>query len=242
MTNRYVGLGSTLRLIDVCPPFRRHLDIGLEKKGYGNTKSVFEYPKRGPRIRNTCSPSIHETLEALSIDKPPPQFITTALLDVFYERLYFILPVISREDFEAQILDLDSRGTEHGESDFSPVFYGVLAMAALSIPSDNHIFNDTSLTGYQGSDLAALFFEQSSKLARSKPVQDIQGSEGGGSEVRGSRSLNNVMGLTLQAAYMASIGNQAEAWISIGQAARLGQDIGLHVSIDRYYVHQRIAI
>ena len=215
----------------MCPPFRRHLDIGLEQKGYGNTKSVFEYPSQPPRSRNTPNSSNYETTDPFSTDELPPQHVTSTLMDIFYERIYFIFPILSREDLEAQVMTLTSSENIMGQSDFLPVFYGVLAVAALSIPGDHQMLKNEAFTGRQGSDLAAIFFERSTKFAKSKSSWSSQHLQSRRTEPRAPRNLNNVTALALQAAYMASIGNQAEAWISIGQAARLGQDIGLHVSI-----------
>lgn len=158
-------------MIDVCPPFRRHLDQGLEKKGCGNWNAVFVHP-----LDSRGSPFADHASDA---EELPPTLLTSLLVEWYYERLHYIYPIISRADFQSQMTRLTMRmgaqGTEKhdgGCPDFLAAFYGVLAMAALSMPS-SHIasIQSQSLQGWKDVQLAPVFFQRSVACNRSYPAQ-----------------------------------------------------------------------
>jgi len=226
-----------MSVIDICMPYREHINRGLENKGYEDRNNFL-----GP------APSICEALTPQSTEAGsentgpftyghlPPALLVEVLLPSFYERMYFILPVITKADFETQLAELTGASDQAiRESDFLPVLYGLLAVAALNVPQNCQRLDDETLAPYRNTDLGASYF------ALSTTCKPFNGHHYGGQSSVGPstgrptppyprRSLNPVIALVLQAAYLAAIGSQAEAWILIGQAVRLGQDLGLHVS------------
>ena len=235
---RYIGLSSTMSVIDICMPFREHINRGLEQKGYDNHNNFL-----GP------APSICEAMTPQSTDHSsdiaksfvygqiPSLTLVNLLLPGFYDRMYFILPVMTRSDFDAGLANLKRvTGQAALESDFLPVLYALLAVAALNTPKDILAFeNDESLAVYRDMHLGANYFALSTMChplnAQYCGVQSIAGqSLNRLTPPYPRRSLNPIITLILQAAYLSAIGSQAEAWILIRQAVGLGQDLGLHVS------------
>jgi hypothetical protein len=143
----------------------------------------------------------------------------------YYEKLHFALPVIAKEEFQSQLEALIATpNTDMRDSHFLPVFYAVLALASLSSPWDRDNRRDEKLAALKNADLGTLFFERS---VVSNSTSADYGRLPKSPSVR--RNLSQVIALIIQAAYLAAIGCQAEAWISIGSATRLAQDLGLHV-------------
>ncbi|CAI7663847.1 unnamed protein product [Penicillium glandicola] len=141
------------------------------------------------------------------------------------------MPVISRADFEAQWSKVNMADPDKANTGFLSVIYGILAVAVLSFPTDHDVFLGDAVAEDRGKDLAAHFFQGSVASLRelryvtshpeAKPMDGVEDH---------GQSLNHVVALALQGSFLSSIGNQADAWIAIGQAARHGQDIGLHRS------------
>lgn len=234
---RYIGLSSTMSVIDICMPFREHINRGLEQKGYDNHNN-FLGP--APSICEAMTPqspdTSNDTVRSFTYGHLPAPRIVNLLLPGFYDRMYSILPVMGRDDFEAELAKLYNASEQAvQESDFLPVLYALLAVAALNTPKDlRDGLGDESLAPYQSADLGANYFALSTMShplnAQYSGVQSITGQIPNRlTPPYPRRSLNPVITLILQAAYLSAIGSQAEAWILIRQAVGLGQDLGLHV-------------
>jgi hypothetical protein len=227
---RYVGLGATMSVMDICTPFRERINHGLEKKGYSaqNTFLGLASPASGNSTSRAGDFHPEQTSALCYGDLPPPALIKI-LTDCFYNRLHYIVPVISEKDFRAQLSRLTSAREDAMKSDFVPVMYSIFALAAFLISHDHQDSSHEVLSDYGEVNLASMFFE----LATTSPQSGF--SQGGQTsacftQAYPRRTLNTVIAAVLQVAYLATLGSQADAWILIGQAARLGQDLGLHVS------------
>lgn len=226
---RYIGLGSTVSLVDMCMPFRKHLHTGLQNKGYDNGGTIFCHPPQAPEKSVTLSLPFDEITFSVNKSRLLDLALVKVLVQWYYETIHLTIPVISKEDFHSQLGVLYAPNTESTKSQFLPIFYGVLAIAALSIPSNNEGLRSGRLGSFDRAHLSSLFFECSVESNHISPCTGRHFSVGP-KEPGVGRSLSSVIALVLQSYYLASIGYQAEAWISVGQAIRLGQDIGLHVS------------
>lgn len=216
---RYVGLGSTISVIDACPPFREYLERNVEKSLEG-TADPTPSSLASRNFTTNHTPPTSGTIRQL-----PPAPLFDALVKWFYDRLHFMMPVITQSDFERQRSELGLNTT----SGFLSVSYGLLAMAALSFPKDRSIFEVEGWAIYKDANMAAQFYESSVASLRESMTPTLQLKEPIQQPDNG-RSLNRIIAVALHASFLASTGRQADAWLCIGQAVRLGQDIGLHVS------------
>jgi Fungal specific transcription factor domain len=222
-SGRYVGLGSTISVIDACPPFGNYLERHFERRRSQESQVDSATNLEGPAMTTPLLRSEGPDMRC----KLPPNALLRILAETFFSRLYFMMPVISESDFHKELskLNLDNQEATVA-SDFLPILFGVLAMAALSLPSDHQVFNEEETRVYRESNMAADFFQKSLDTYQFVANTSWRSNR---NDVPSASSLNSTIAVALQAAYLSSTGCQAEAWIGIGQAARFGQDIGLHV-------------
>ncbi|KAL2833704.1 fungal-specific transcription factor domain-containing protein [Aspergillus cavernicola] len=223
---RYIGLGSTIGVIDACQPFREYLDRNVEKGVNGATSSMLD-----TAIASGSHLTRKDSAERGEAPRLPPKPLVDVLVRWFYDRLYFMMPVISKADFEAQWSKVNMGDPDKANAGFLSVIYGILAVAVLSFPTDHDVFSGDAVAEGQDKDMAAHFFQGS--VASSRELRYVTSHPEAKTMDRvedHGLSLNHVVALALQGSFLSSIGNQANAWIAIGQAARHGQDIGLHRS------------
>ncbi|KAH8645413.1 fungal-specific transcription factor domain-containing protein [Xylariales sp. PMI_506] len=238
---RYVGLGGTVSVIDICTAFRDRINRGLGSKGYKSC-SNFSIPAAGaPRARWSfrrvdTAKEASSTTSSLHIrprvdpwdDHSPPQTLVSVLVDLFYDKLYTIFPAICRADFERQLAVFQSRSNQSENCDFGSVLYSLLAFASPLLPTDHEIATGGDMPVVDLADLGAFLLDRARYCGQGVDLATTEGYYIPDSQPL--RSLNHIIALTLRAGYLATTGRSAEAWLSIGQAVRLGLDSGLHRS------------
>ena len=160
-------------------------------------------------------------------DSLPPVALMDTLIDAFFLNIYKLFPIIEAEDFRRHYLVLLSRnGARPG---FLSLLYAILAVSARQISKSHPVWAKDNCMEYRDLDLGAYFHS----LAISALGHDGNGSSIWVSSVLPSfyhgTNMNTVTSLTILSMYLTQAGLLNEAWIMVGQAARLGQTMGLHV-------------
>lgn len=212
---RYVGLGSTASVaVENCIGLRRYITQGLEKKGYEMEETFFISPEA--------------THSEETIDKPfkqsgraplPPPDLVELLISLYVNELAYLFPITTENEVRQGYQKLNTPGEwDHGHA---AAFYAALAVAAPLLTADNVIFDHLDKKWVAS---GPSFYNQAMRFIN-MPFS--------GKKQRKERSQDIVTALGLLSMYLAETGSQAEAWISVGRAIRIAQDIGLHRSPER---------
>ena len=222
MLHRYVGSQATISIVNVCDGLRTYIQNGLEEKGYETKESYWGSPSE------TVDPAhrFHGRRDAWNL---PPFRLVNALVQCFFEKLYTVFPIIERDDFLSQYRQLTSGVS--ADNDFIPVVFALLALSASILPLDDPIFDERDCNNYRHPNLG-LYFYAMAKNALDYTHYTVVSLENLTFPLNTQpNSINKVIALGLSSAYLAATGHEAEAWTTIGSVVRLGQDLGLHVSI-----------
>ena len=203
--------------MDTCVGLRRHITQGLEKKGYEGGETFFTSPVP---IGTTTTSTLQNTLR----EEMPPQTLADLLLELYFKELSFLFPII----LEADVRSIRDRllHEESANCGAAAIFFSVLAVAAPLIPTIHPIFDDVSLK-YRDGDMGTSFYNLAFYFANSSAGEKVE---------RRGKSQDIVLSLGLLSIYLAETGSQAESWIMVGRAIRLGQDLGLHRSPERLHL------
>lgn len=137
--------------------------------------------------------------------------------------------MVQRDDFEQQYNRL--RDMEAAEGDFIAVLFAMLAISAPMLSLDDPVFDQPDCAMYRQPNLGLFFYSVArNSLDFTHDALVTMGTLTSPLSTQ-KNSINKVMALGLLAAYLAATGNEAEAWTTIGSVVRLGQDLGLHVSL-----------
>jgi hypothetical protein len=159
----------------------------------------FKHGQLWPRL--SCLPQA----EALP---RPPHYISNLLIDIYFEQLHFVLPIIYKPHFMQRYkLLLNNRSRGDVDAGFLAVFFAVCACASGLLPKEPG--TSSLFTGLQ-------YYESAMILH--------QGSIGEG-------TIEQVQTLALLSMCSAGWNSLAQSWKFAGQAVRAAQDLGLHVSI-----------
>ncbi|RDW82758.1 hypothetical protein BP6252_03870 [Coleophoma cylindrospora] len=218
---RYVGLGSTASVVDTCVGLRRHIYEGLEKKGIENEETIFRSPQE--TVTEAAIPTAQDMLSREMPSRP----LIRLLMDTFSADLYFLFPIIAKDDINTIYNTLQR--DELVDTGVAAIFFAVLAISALLIPPNHEIFANIDAR-YQSMDCSASFYSTALWFSNS-PQRNMAR--------RNGKLQDNVVALGLLSMYLAAIGSQAEAWIMVGTAIRHGQDLGLHRSPERLQLPQK---
>lgn len=214
---RYVGLGSTTSVaVENCIGLRRHITKGLERKGYQSEETFLTSPE---------ATSIEESIEAPlksrgRINLPPPELVDI-LVTIYTKDLAYLFPITTEDDIRRTYRKLLAPG--EWDPGHAAVFFAVLVVAAPLLPTDHMVFDVIHPT-WRSKHLGATLFNQAMAFVN-MPFN--------GNNKHKGRSQDMVVALGLLSMYLAETSSQAEAWISIGRAIRIAQDIGLHRSPER---------
>jgi hypothetical protein len=212
---RYVGLGSTAGVaVENCIGLRRHISKGLEKRGYEAEETFFTTPE---------ATHLEQAAEATSaqiahLELPPPELVDV-LVSIYAKDLAYLFPITSEYDVRRGYENLLSPGA--WDPGHAAAFYALLAVATPLLSADNAIFSGIDKKWVSA---GPLFYNQAMRFVN-MPFNDKSKRKG--------RSSDMVIALGLLSMYLAETGSQAEAWISVGRAIRIAQDIGLHRSPER---------
>ncbi|KIW65410.1 hypothetical protein PV04_07673 [Phialophora macrospora] len=212
---RYVGLGSTTSVVDRCIGVRRHINNGLQKKGFGN----------GETFSGSQSTPSREHYSPIALTRPdaswPPRRLVGILFDIYDQHLYPVYPVVSASELEVVYDEvLEGNTPNPGQA---AVLFAALAAAAPLVDHELDSFKRSD-SKYSRENLGPHFFHLANHWSNFTPPVP---------EELEIHPQDNVVAFALLSIYLAEIGNLAEAWVMNGRAIRLGQDIGLHRSPDR---------
>ncbi|RAH85563.1 hypothetical protein BO86DRAFT_354211 [Aspergillus japonicus CBS 114.51] len=136
----------------------------------------------------------------------PPRYISDLLIDIYFERLHYTFPILYQPDFMIQYQKLkdtkDLTGLDRG---FLAVYFAICACASGLLPQAP---GASTLAGMEYYQKALLMFFASS----------------------GEVFIEQVQCLGLLALCCAGWNVLAQGWRLAGQAVRIAQDLGLHLS------------
>ncbi|KAJ5290233.1 uncharacterized protein N7443_010486 [Penicillium atrosanguineum] len=162
------------------------------------------------------------TLDVTRFEEP----ILLALIEIFYASIYPIFPIIHRRSFQLQYdrwmaARKDGRGTGKDETEFSFLFYALLAVAASIIPEEHMIFNQPEMEVYKRVDLADLLFSHATSISPGLQYQQNVTS-----------AINVVIAQGLLSLFLTEKGTVNDAWVTAGHAIRLYQGLDVEDNMD----------
>ena len=173
-----------------------------------DTTSVLELPFF---VRGQTWPPLPYLPEAKQLVRPP-RYVSDLLINLYFDQLHFIMPVIYKPHFmqRYQIL-LNGHQSENLDVAFLSVFFAVCACASGLLPRENG--SSSTAAQYYGPGLQ---YYESAVLLHFKSV--------------GEGSIEQVQCLALLSMCTAGWNTLTLSWKWAGQALRASQDLGLHVS------------
>ncbi|KAJ5103532.1 Transcription factor [Penicillium argentinense] len=153
--------------------------------------------------------------------------LITVLVDLFYQSIYSIFPIIHARNFRPQydrwLCDHQENYTgqriDDDDNEFSFLLYALLSVAASLIPKDHAIFEQDGCQIYQLVNLDDLIYSHATSLSSGRPYQRNP-----------TAAINTVAAQGLLSLYLTERGRVNEAWVIAGHAIRLYQ--GLNVEDD----------
>lgn len=213
---RYIGLGSMTSIIDACEGLRRHIYSGLEKKGYLPRESFLSSPKSTYDVvaSNDYSHRRDSILRLL-----PSAQVIDFLIDTYERDLYAMFPI--RKGSEVRSAFRDLQNFDEPDVGSAAILFALLAVA---LPLARHSRRNEleRLFGRQDFSTAESQYYDIAKRLIDTPLAESRRST--------KRNWKIVTALGLLSMYLGEIGSQADAWIAVGRAVRMGQDLGFHVS------------
>lgn len=136
----------------------------------------------------------------------PPKYVADLLVGLYFNHLHYTFPVLYKPYFMEQCQRIYSRqGDKSADGKFLSVFFAVCACASSLLSAD------TSSSGFPGID----YYEKALLLHFASI---------------GQASLEKVQCLALLAMCTAGWNTLSTSWNYTGQAARVAQDLGMHLS------------
>ncbi|KAF3002179.1 hypothetical protein E8E14_007110 [Neopestalotiopsis sp. 37M] len=213
---RYIGLGSTVSVaVENCIGLRRYITKGLERKGYETEESFFT-SLEATHVDDTAGGLTRSSAATLDL---PPKDLVNILVCTYSKNLEHLFPITTEHDIRHIHQKLSSVDT--WDPGHAAVFYALLAVSIPLVSSEDVIFNTV---GRHWASAGPLFYNRAMHFVNTPSSKKAQ---------RQGRRLDMVTALGLLSVYLTETGSQAEAWISIGRAIRIAQDIGLHRSSEK---------
>jgi hypothetical protein len=154
-------------------------------------------------------PSASERVENL------PESLARALIDVFFEAIFPIFPIISEHEFRKRYMNYDTSFHDR-KTGFSSSLCALLAVSAPHLQPDHSVFSEPDVRLYQSLDLGSLLYSHAVADKFANPVF----SPGDNESVSG---IHLVIAQGLLSLYLAERGNVNDAWMTVGHAIRLYQ-------------------
>ncbi|PFH52693.1 hypothetical protein AMATHDRAFT_56791 [Amanita thiersii Skay4041] len=151
----------------------------------------------------------------------PERDLSDKLVEAYFTRLHFLMPVLDKPSFLQQYQQLmdnkDDLRFVRSQAAFLSLVFAVFACAA-------HLVNDPRLSTNGRLDdggIGMVYYE------RALILQYIS---------HASIQIAHVQGFILMSSFLCSINCLPQAWLLVGQAVRIGQDLGLHRSPRRLLI------
>ncbi|KAH7028762.1 fungal-specific transcription factor domain-containing protein [Microdochium trichocladiopsis] len=219
---RYIGLGSTAPVaVENCIGLRLFITQTLKEKGF-ESEDIFLGSPEAHRIKAQQSDEIPPELALPSVLLPPAELVHV-LLATYKHHLGDLLPIVGESDIRRRYDNL-AASPETCDAANVAVVFAALAVATPLVDFEDEAFGELD-TRWRTDDNGAAFYQQAMEF-----VDSPMSSTGGATK---ARSLDMVITLSLLSVYHAETSSQAEAWIMVGRAIRIAQDIGLHRSPKR---------
>lgn len=144
----------------------------------------------------------------------PDEDLCDKLVDTYFERLHFLMPVLDKPSFMPRYRQLMAKRNDidfiQAQAAFISVVFAVFACAA-------HLVNDPRLTGENQDDggMGMVYYERALILHYISHA---------------SIQVSHVQCFILMSSFLCSINCLPQAWLLVGQAVRTAQDLGLHRS------------
>jgi hypothetical protein len=213
---RYIGLGSTVSVaVENCIGLRRYITKGLERKGYEIEESFFT-SLEATHIDDTTSGLSKPSAATLEL---PPTDLVNVLVCTYAKNLEHLFPITTEHEIRHIHQKLST--VDNWDPGHAAVFYALLAVSIPLVSPEDVIFNTV---GRHWASAGPLFYNRAMYFVNTPSSKKAQ---------RQGRRLDMVTALGLLSVYLTETGSQAEAWISIGRAIRIAQDIGLHRSSEK---------
>ncbi|KAH7100638.1 fungal-specific transcription factor domain-containing protein [Auriculariales sp. MPI-PUGE-AT-0066] len=151
-------------------------------------------------------PGVHEV-------EWPARDLADKLIDAYFERFHFLLPVLDKQSFLADYHRLIEETNDEDDTDAAivSVIFAVFACAARFV-DDPRLAKEVSVE--QGG-VGMIYYERAMILYYIG---------------QGNPQLAQVQAFVLLASFLCSINCLPRAWLTVGQAVRTAQDLGLHRS------------
>ncbi|KAF8845712.1 hypothetical protein BDN67DRAFT_961332 [Paxillus ammoniavirescens] len=209
---RWMGGSSTMSLIQ---SFR-----ALTTNPLHRVSPMEEDPRApGPSVNKLYFPAsiffgkIHALPGAEEVEYPDED-LCDKLVEAYFERFHFLMPVLDKPLFMARYRHLMGRRGDtsfiQAEAAFISVVFAVFACAA-------RLVNDPRLTGDRPDDggMGMVYYERALILHYISHA---------------SIQVSHVQSLILMSSFLCSLNCLPQAWLLVGQAVRSAQDLGLHRS------------
>lgn len=151
-------------------------------------------------------------------EEMPPASLVNTLFEIWAKDILFLFPILLEADVRAIHIKLLTQETV--DTGYAAVFFAVLAVASPLLPQSHEVYDKIDFK-YRDTNMGSSFYNLAMYFCNSSST---------GKSERKGKSQDTVAAVGLMSLYLAEIGSQAEAWIMVGRAIRLGQDLGLHVS------------
>ena len=144
----------------------------------------------------------------------PPKYIADLLLQLYFGQLHPVMPILEETAFKSKYSAVYSLG-KCPDAAFLSILLGVFATAARLLPG-------ASKTGP-----ASEYFEQA-RVIHCLAMRE------------GAAQIEHVQCLALMSVYLGGINDMPQSWLYAGQAVRMAQDLGLHVSFPPQIENKRL--
>ncbi|EJD53845.1 hypothetical protein AURDEDRAFT_110574 [Auricularia subglabra TFB-10046 SS5] len=143
----------------------------------------------------------------------PERDLADKLIDAYFERFHFLLPVLDKISFLEDYNRLMDENASHDEAGFMSVVFAVFACAARFV-EDPRLTEGVSA---EEGGVGMIYYERAMILYYIGNTQ-------------GNTQLAQVQAFVLLASFLCSVNCLPQAWLLVGQAVRTAQDLGLHRS------------
>lgn len=213
---RYIGLGSTVSVaVENCIGLRRYITRGLKRRGFETEESFFTSLDT-TQFHDPINAAMPQSTAILDL---PPKELVEVLICTYIKDLEHLFPITTGHETRLNYQRLTRQ--DAWDPGHAAVLYALLAVSMPLIAADDVIFNTV---GKRWVSSGPMFYNRAMHYINMPSSRKTQ---------RNGSRLDMVTSLGLLSVYLAETGSQAEAWMSLGRAIRIAQDIGLHRSSEK---------